>query len=99
MLVVLVHVRVKPESIEAFKAATLENARHSLREAGIARFDVLQDNEYPDRFLLFEGYRSDDAPARHKETAHYLKWRDTVESMMAEPRRGVRYGALSPDGS
>jgi quinol monooxygenase YgiN len=97
MLVVLVHVRVKPESIEAFKAATLENAQHSLREPGVARFDVLQENEHPERFVLVEGYRSDDAPARHKETAHYQKWRDTVESMMAEPRRGIRHVALAPD--
>jgi quinol monooxygenase YgiN len=87
---------VKPESIEAFKAATLENARGSLREEGVARFDVLQDAENPDRFMLFEAYRTDDAPARHKQTAHYLKWRDSVESMMAEPRKGVRYGALLP---
>ena len=99
MVVILVHVRVKPESIEAFKAAALENAQSSLQEEGVARFDILQDDEHADRFLLFEGYRSDDAPARHKQTAHYLKWRDTVESMMAEPRRGIRYSALSPDGS
>src|SRR5262245_5526904 len=97
MLVVLVHVRVKPESIEAFKAAALENARNSLQEAGVARFDVLQENEHPDRFVLVEGYRSDDAPARHKETAHYLKWRETVESMMAEPRQGIRYAAIARD--
>ena len=96
MLFVLVHVRVKPESIEAFKAATLDNARHSLQEKGVARFDVLQDNEHPDQFVLVEGYRSADAPARHKETAHYLKWRSTVESMMAEPRRGMSYTALVP---
>src|SRR5215510_9843415 len=93
---VLVHVRVKPESIEAFKAATLDNARQSLQEAGVARFDVLQDGEHPDRFILVEGYRSDDAPARHKETSHYLRWRDTVESMMAEPRRGIRYTVHLP---
>ena len=96
MLVVLVHVRVKPESIEAFKAATLENADHSLKEPGIARFDVLQESEHPERFVLVEGYRSDDAPARHKETAHYVKWRDTVASMMAEPRQGIRHLALVP---
>src|SRR6476660_5236508 len=94
MLVVLVHVRVKAESIEAFKAATLENAHHSLEEPGVARFDVLQENEHPERFVLVEAYRSDDAPARHKETAHYQKWRDAVESMMAEPRRGIRHVAL-----
>ena len=96
MLVVLVHARVKPESIEAFKAATLENARHSVEEEGILRFDVLQEEENPDRFVLVEGFRSEDAPQRHRQTAHYLKWRDTVESMLAEPRRGIRHRALSP---
>jgi quinol monooxygenase YgiN len=97
MLVVLVHVRVKPESIEAFKAATVENARESLKEPGVARFDVLEQSEEPGRFVLVEAYRSADAPARHKATAHYAKWRDTVESMMAEPRTGIRHEALFPD--
>jgi quinol monooxygenase YgiN len=97
MLVVLVHVRVKPDAIEAFKAATLDNARQSIEEPGIARFDVLQESANPDRFVLVEAYRSADAPARHKETAHYAKWRDTVESMMAEPRQGIRHTAVFPD--
>jgi quinol monooxygenase YgiN len=97
MLVVLVHVRVKPEAIEAFKAATLDNARQSIEEPGVARFDVLQESEHPDRFVLVEAYRSPDAPARHKETAHYAKWRETVESMMAEPRQGIRHSAIFPD--
>jgi quinol monooxygenase YgiN len=97
MLVVLVHVKVQPEAIEAFKAAALENARQSLAEPGVARFDVLQESEHPERFVLVEAYRTADAPARHKETAHYAKWRDTVESMMAEPRRGIRHNALFPD--
>ena len=96
MVVVLVQVRVKPDAIEAFKAATLENARQSVQEAGIARFDVLQESTHPDRFVLVEAYRSADAPARHKETAHYVKWRDTVESMMAEPRQGIRHDVLFP---
>ncbi len=99
MLVVLVHVRVKPDAIEAFKAATLENARLSSNEPGIARFDVLQEDQHPDRFVLVEAYRSADAPVHHKETAHYAKWRDTVESMMAEPRLGVRHTAVFPDDS
>jgi quinol monooxygenase YgiN len=99
MLVVCVHVTVKPEAIEDFKAATLDNARHSLEEPGIARFDVLQDHEHPDRFVLVEAYRTGDAPLRHKETAHYKRWRDTVESMMAEPRQGIKYSALFPDES
>lgn len=91
MLVVQVHVHVKPEAVEAFRAATLENARHSLQEPGIAAFDVLQQLDDPARFLLTEAYRTPDAPVAHKETAHYKIWRDTVEPLMAEPRRSVKY--------
>jgi quinol monooxygenase YgiN len=91
MLIVLVQVHVKPESVEAFQAASLENARASLQEPGIARFDVLQQADDPTRFVLVEAYRTDAAPAAHKETAHYAKWRDTVADMMAEPRRSVKY--------
>ena len=90
MLTVLVHVHVKPDQIEAFKAASLENARHSRQEAGIARFDVLQHADDPARFVLVEVYRSDDAPARHKETAHYAAWRDRVADMMASPRSSTK---------
>jgi (4S)-4-hydroxy-5-phosphonooxypentane-2,3-dione isomerase len=97
MLVVHVHVHVKSESVEAFKRATLENARASLREPGIARFDVMQRSDDPNYFVLVECYRTDDAPARHKETAHYVKWRDTVASMMAEPRTSTKYANLFPD--
>lgn len=96
MLVVHVHVHVKPESVEAFKAATLENAKASVREQGIARFDVAQQQDDPTRFVLVEIYRTDDAPAKHKETAHYQKWRDTVAPMMAEPRSSVKYSNVSP---
>ena len=78
MLIVLVHVHVKPDYVEAFREASLENARNSIQEAGIARFDVLQDNEDPTRFILNEVYRDNAAPAAHKETAHYAAWRDTV---------------------
>ncbi len=99
MLVVCVHVTVKSESVEDFKTATLDNARHSVEEPGIARFDVLQDNEHPERFVLVEAYRTADAPARHKETAHYKRWRDAVENMMAEPRQGIKYSAIFPDAS
>ncbi len=88
MHIVLVHVHVKPESVEAFKTATLENAQNSLKEAGVARFDVLQKADDPTRFVLTEVYRTPEDPARHKETAHYQKWRDTVADMMAEPRQG-----------
>ena len=94
MLIVQVHVRVRPEAVEAFREATLANARASLREPGIARFDVLQQADDPTRFVLIEAYRTEDAPARHKETAHYATWRDAVAPWMAEPRSSVKYGAV-----
>lgn len=97
MLVVHVHVRVKPECIEAFKAATLANARASLLEPGIARFDVVQQADDPARFVLIEAYRTPAAPAAHKETAHYATWRDTVAPMMAEPRSSVKFASVFPD--
>ena len=96
MLVVHVHVHIKAESVEAFRDATLENASNSLREPGVARFDVLQQSEDPTRFLLVELYRTAGDPARHKETAHYQTWRDTVAEMMAEPREAVRYTNIYP---
>lgn len=94
MLIVHVFVHVKPDQIEAFKAATLDNARHSVQEPGIAVFDVLQQPDDPTRFLLIEIYRDAEAPARHKETAHYQRWRDAVAPMMAEPRTAVKYRAI-----
>jgi quinol monooxygenase YgiN len=97
MLVVHVHVRVKLECVEAFRQATLENARNSVKEPGIARFDVLQQADDPTRFVLVEVYRTPDAPAKHKETAHYQTWRDLVASMMAEPRSSVKLTNLFPD--
>lgn len=97
MLIVLVYVHVHPDSIDAFVAATLENARASVLEPGIARFDVIQQEDDPARFVLVEVYRTADAPAQHKETAHYAKWRDTVAPMMAEPRRSAKYANLYPD--
>ena len=96
MLVVHVHVTVRPECVDAFRDATLANARASLKEPGIARFDVLQHADDPARFTLVEAYRTADAPARHKETPHYLKWRDLVAPLMAEPRQSVRYTAVFP---
>ena len=96
MLIVHVHVRVKPEFIDAFKEATLENAHHSVQEPGIARFDVMQQADDPARFLLVEVYRNNEAPARHKETAHYAAWRDKVALMMAEPRASVKYSNIYP---
>lgn len=97
MLIVHVHVHVKPECVDAFRAATLANARESLREPGIARFDVCQQQEDPTRFVLVEVYRDAAAPARHKETAHYATWRDTVAPMMATPRTSVKFANLHPD--
>jgi (4S)-4-hydroxy-5-phosphonooxypentane-2,3-dione isomerase len=97
MLVVHVHVRVKPECVEAFKAATLENARQSVREPGIARFDVLQQGDDPTRFVLVEAYRTVPATAAHKDTTHYQVWRDAVAPMMAKPRASVKFTNLFPD--
>ena len=97
MLVVHVHVHVKPDCIEAFREASLENARHSVQEQGIARFDVVQQADDPARFVLVEAYRNAEAPALHKETAHYAKWRDAVAGMMAEPRRSMKYQNVFPD--
>src|SRR6516225_2039582 len=97
MLVVHVHVHVKPESIEDFKRITLANARESVKEPGIARFDVVQQQDDPTRFVLIEAYRTPEAPAAHKETRHYQVWRDAVAPMMAEPRTNVKYQNLFPD--
>jgi quinol monooxygenase YgiN len=97
MLVVHVHVHVKEDSIEAFKRATVTNAQHSVQEPGIARFDVVQQQDDPTRFVLVEVYRAADDPTKHKETAHYQTWRDTVADMMAEPRSSVKYDNVYPD--
>lgn len=97
MLVVHVHVHVKPEHVDAFKAATLANAQASVREPGIARFDVVQQADDATRFVLVEVYRHATAPAAHKETAHYALWRDTVAPMMASPRTSVKFGHVFPD--
>ncbi|MCP3062329.1 antibiotic biosynthesis monooxygenase [Myxococcus sp. K38C18041901] len=95
--VVHVHVHVKPEHVEAFREATLANARESVKEPGVARFDVIQDSEDATRFVLVEVYRSAEAPAAHKDTAHYLRWRDAVAPMMAEPRTSRKYVNLFPE--
>ncbi len=97
MLIVHVHVHVKPEHVEAFKAATLANARESIKEPGIARFDAAQQQDDPTRFVLVEVYRTAEAPAAHKETRHYQAWRDAVAPMMAEPRTSVRYSNVFPE--
>jgi quinol monooxygenase YgiN len=92
-----VHVQVKPEAIDAFREATLANARQSVQEPGIARFDVCQQIDDPTRFVLIEVYRTADDPARHKETQHYQTWRDAVADMMATPRSSVKYSNIFPD--
>jgi quinol monooxygenase YgiN len=97
MLVVHVHVHVKDDCVEAFKEATVENARNSVKEPGVARFDVIQQNDDATRFILVEVYRTADDPAKHKETEHYQKWRDAVEDMMAEPRKSVKLSNIFPD--
>ncbi len=94
MVIIHVHIHVKPESVEAFKQATLENARNSVKEPGCTRFEALHEADDPTRFVLLEAYRAPEAQAAHRETAHYLKWRDTVQSMMAEPRTSVKYNEL-----
>jgi quinol monooxygenase YgiN len=96
MLVIHVHARVRPEHIEAFKTASLANARQSVHEIGIARFDVVQQADDPTRFVLVEVYRTAAAPAAHKETAHYQAWRDAVAPMMAEPRSSEKFTNVFP---
>ncbi|WP_434046000.1 MULTISPECIES: putative quinol monooxygenase [Sorangium] len=97
LFIVHVHVHVKPERVDAFRQATIENARESVKEPGIARFDVGQDLDDSTRFVLVEVYRNKEAPAAHKETEHYKRWRDTVADMMAEARTSRKYVNVSPD--
>ena len=97
MNIVMVYVQVKPESIEDFKRISLENARNSVQEVGIARFDVIQQADDPTRFVLVEVYRDAQAAVKHKETAHYLAWRDQAMDMMAEPRYSIKYQNVFPD--
>jgi len=99
MNIVHVHIQVKPDSINEFISETLENARQSVKEPGISRFDVLQQNDDPSKFVLVEVYRSEDAPTAHKQTAHYMRWRDQVADMMAQPRSGIKFSNLFPDDS
>lgn len=99
MVIVTVYVKVKPECINDFIQATELNASASRKEPGIARFDVIQQMDDDSSFLLIEAYRSENAPAAHKETEHYQRWRDTVADMMAEPRSNKKYKEISPDES
>jgi (4S)-4-hydroxy-5-phosphonooxypentane-2,3-dione isomerase len=96
MLVVHVQIHVRPESVQPFCEATIENARNSIQEPGIARFDVVQQVDDPTRFVLVEAYHDEAATKAHKETAHYAKWRDTVAPMMAETRTSVKFTSLFP---
>lgn len=96
MQIVFVHVHVQTGMEEAFREATLVNARASLQEPGIARFDVVQQQSDPTKFVLVEAYRTPEAALAHKETAHYATWRDTVAPMMSEPRHSTKYNALHP---
>jgi quinol monooxygenase YgiN len=97
MFIVHVFVHVKSDQVEAFKTATIENASNSVKEPGVARFDIIQQMDDSTRFVLVEVYRTPDEPGRHKETAHYQKWRDTVADMMAEPRTAIKYHNIFPD--
>lgn len=97
MFIVHVFVHVKADAIDGFKRATIANATESLKEPGVARFDVVQRQDDPARFVLVEVYRTAADPARHKETPHYRTWRDTVAEMMAEPRSSIQYDGVFPD--
>ena len=94
MYVVAVTVWVKPENVEQFKAAILDNARSTRKESGNDRFDVLQHEEDPSRFLLYEAYRTKDEFVKHQQTPHYLRFRDAVAPWMAQPRQGVRHKSI-----
>lgn len=98
MIIVHVFVHVTPDAVDAFATASIENARNSVLEPGVVRFDVIQQDDDPTKFVLIEVYRTPADPALHKETAHYATWRDTVAAMMAEPRRSVKYRAVFPEG-
>jgi (4S)-4-hydroxy-5-phosphonooxypentane-2,3-dione isomerase len=97
LIIVHIQVHVKPEAVAAFVAASLDNARASQREPGVARFDVTQSAEDPTRFVFVEAYRSPEAPAAHKASAHYARWRDAVAALMAEPRTSARYVNIAPE--
>jgi len=99
MIAVHVFIYVNPEDITAFSNASIENARNSRKEPGIARFDVIQQSDDPARFVLVEVYRNTDAMTLHKETGHYRRWKDTVASMMKEPRSSIKYETIDPPPS
>lgn len=96
MIIVHVHAHIKSDNVDAFKEATIENARNSIKEPGILRFDVLQQEDDPTQFLLIEVYEDNNAIAQHKESAHYARWRDVVQSVMSEPRKSIKYINIFP---
>ena len=96
MVVTFVHVWVKPDHIEDFKNASIANHIESIKEPGNLRFDVLQDDADPTKFVLYEAYESEEASAAHKNTSHYLKWRESVADWMAQPRKGMKHRILAP---
>ena len=96
MVVTCVHVHVRPEAVDAFIEASVENHKQSVKEPGNLRFDFVRQADDPSRFMMYEAYESEAAVAAHKETPHYLKWRDTVKDMMAEPRYGIKYDIIDP---
>jgi autoinducer 2-degrading protein len=98
MIVTCVHVHVKPDSVSGFIEATTANFLESVKEPGNLRFDFVRQADDPCRFMIYEAYDSEASAAAHKTTPHYLKWRDSVQDMMAEPRRGVRYNILQLTG-
>ncbi|MBN2581276.1 MAG: antibiotic biosynthesis monooxygenase [Pirellulales bacterium] len=97
MFLVCVHIHVKSEHREPFIRASLENARCTIREPGNLRFDVLQQADAPDRFILYEVYRDEEGAKAHKTTPHYARWAETVAPWMAEPRKSVKYAVLFPE--
>jgi autoinducer 2-degrading protein len=97
MIVTCVHVRVKPDHVEDFIKATKRNHEASIQEPDNSRFDILQDQDDPTHFILYEAYTSEAGAAAHKQTEHYLTWRETVAPWMAEPRQGIPYTAIAPD--
>jgi autoinducer 2-degrading protein len=96
MIVTFVHVWVKAPYVEDFISATVENHKHSVKEPGNLRFDILRDADIPEKFVLYEAYESEEAAGAHKSTDHYLKWRDRVADWMAQPRQGIRHNIVYP---
>ena len=97
MIIVHIFIKVKPDALELFKAETLKNAKNSIKEPGILRFDFMQQEDDPLSFLLVEVYKDDSAIIKHKETSHYAEWCQSAEHMIAEPRKRIRYVNIFPE--